>query len=177
MTDEEEKLVQSITLRPPQFGDMRAIYLKNEQSVLALMESLMGRDAIPEVRLKYWEDPECRTNRRYKSSYKEQFEEHNRTDQCIYAHLGFLPFLRYFLFGPDLPKEVISSFEMKVESLGWITSGDVEPICKHARLLSRRFNLKDRSVPKEFYKLCREIDFDYARIVMENVKKAQRSLR
>jgi hypothetical protein len=47
------------------------------------------------------------------------------------------PYLRYFLFGTELPDEVITEFEAGVCDPGWMSSSDLVPIGKLARDLFR----------------------------------------
>ncbi len=174
LTDNEKALLQAITIRFESFEhDPRDIYLRNEKPVLEIVKSLIKRDAIPEVRLRFWSDPEYRINRRNKSSPKEVFERNRCTGDDIFTDLRFLPHLRYFLFGADLPDEVISKFDNQVGNPEWVTSGDIEPMGKCARSLIREFDLDRRRAPEEFYKLCLDIGLELweARMVMESAKR------
>lgn len=176
LTDDEKALLQAITLRFESFEhDPREIYLQNEKPVLGLVKSLAKRDAVPEIRLKFWSDPEYRTNRRIKSAPKGTFERNGCTGDDIYIHLHFLPYLRYFLFGADLPDEVISRFERQVGNPAWVTSGDIDPMGKCARALIREFELDRYRAPEEFYKLCLDIGLErwVARIVMDSAKRVR----
>ena len=174
LTDDEKSLLDKITLRMSIYDDPREIYLKNAEPVLKLVHSLFGRNAIPEIRLKFWSDPEYRINRRIKSSPKGVFERKGCTGDDIYIHLNFLPYLRYFLYGADLPDEVISRFEEQVGNPDWVTSGDIDPMGKCARALIRKFNLNRRKAPEEFYKLCLELGLEfYARIIMDSAKRVR----
>ena len=177
LTDEERVLVQAITLRLPKraVDKLNEIWSKNARPILDVLDLLTKRNAIPEVRLKYWNDPEYQTDRRYKTSNKGLFERKGCTGEDIYTHLRFLRYLRYFLFGADLQNEVISRFEEKVGNPDWVTSGDIGPISKCARDLTRKFDLDRSRAPEEFYKLCLDMGLPryIARLVMESVKKAR----
>lgn len=180
LTDEEKALVEAIIFDWDRYNaDVHEVYLNNEQPVLALVDSLARRQAVPEVRLKFWCDPKYQTDKRTKLSNKGIFERNGCTGQEIYTHLHFLPYLYYFLFGANLPDVVILKFEEKVGNPDWITSGDVLPICEHARMLTRQFKLKHYRVPEEFYKLCLDIGLDRyaARMVRREVKTAQRGIK
>ena len=160
LTAKERTLVDGITLNVNPLLDshahdeLRRVYAKNADRVPALMESLEERNAIPGERQKYWTDPEYMTDGRYQVSRKVLFERNSRPGDNIYQHLRFLPHLRYFLFGADLPEEAIVKFEEQVGNPDWFTSGDYEPAAKCARALIRRHSLRKSHAREEFFKLC-----------------------
>lgn len=127
--------------------------LRNGQAVLSLMRSLIERNAIPEHRARYFVDPEFNIGGRGKSK-KEVFERNGRTGSDIYTHVHFLKFLKYFIFGPNLPKSIIISFCSKVEDCVDVTSGDVVPLGAFARQLTRSSGLDFSNASEEFYKLA-----------------------
>ncbi|MYA59938.1 MAG: hypothetical protein F4X40_05190 [Chloroflexi bacterium] len=180
LTDEEAALVASIQLRVPTSADVRDVYLCNESNVPCLMGLLLGRRAIPDARLRYWSDPEYCTARG-KLSYEQNFASNGSTGREAYQHLHFLPFLRYFLFGCELPDAAIELFEtglglegIKPESF---TSGDHEPMWKLARKLTRKYGLVKRKqcAAEEFLKLCLDLGFDIhtARSVRDQVMRVR----
>ena len=161
LTDEEQALVERIQLSVPRFADVQKIYEANEQSVVALSRSLFGRGAIPEQRLKYCNDSEYNTGGRKRVSRKDAFERNGTEGDEMYAHLHFLPHLRYFLFGAELPDELIEMFEHGLEEKHilpeWFTSGDYSPTWKLARIAIREYGLERNKVADEFYKLCLDV--------------------
>ena len=175
LTSEETALVDAIDLRVSHrnHDEAHAAYLANKLPILALLKSLSERGAIPEDRLNYWNDPDYVSDRRFKSSRKGFFERNGCVGKEIYTQPHFVPYLRYFLFGADLPDTVIAKFEKKVGNPNWITSGDIIPIGKFARDLARRHNLDRTSAPIEFFKLCldMELGLDMAASVMRSVKR------
>ena len=180
LTDEEKALVQAITFFPDLMKeDTRKVYLQNKQPILALVESISRRKAVPSARLQYWDDPAYFPDGRIKSSHKGIFERNGCTGQEIYEHPHFLPHLYYFLFGAKLPDAVISAFEKQVGPPDWITSGDILPIYKKARALVRQFRLSDYSVPDEFYKLSLDVGLEryYALSIRREVMTAQRGIK
>lgn len=156
-------------------------YATNRESILALLKSLSDRDAIPEQRLKYWNDPEYNIGGFKNTSKKGTFERNGREGHEIYTHPHFLKHLRYFLYGADLPEQLIMQFDIGCKeehvNLDYVTSGDIEPICKSARKVARvairDYKLEKRYVTEEIYKLCldMELDISYARIVRNDVAK------
>src|SRR4051794_30264410 len=115
---QEQALLDSIEL-----NEERVEYetvQKNGPAILALLRSLGERNAIPKQRLKYWSDPTYHIGR-IKSSHKGLFERNNCTGEDIYTHPHFLKYLRYFLFGADLPPSVIEQFEEKIGNPQWFS--------------------------------------------------------
>ena len=91
LTDKESILVDEIDFE----SYTHESYLANKQPILALLESLTGRDAIPEQRLKYWNDPDyCTTPG--KASHKGVFEGNGCTGDDIYTHPHFPQVSRLF---------------------------------------------------------------------------------
>lgn len=182
LTEKESVLLDNIGLSPHDSNSSsnKRWRKENKDIVLQLFESLCHRNAIPEVRLKYWNDPEYQTDGRYKRSNKGMFERNNCFGQDIYIHPHFLKYLRYFLFGAYLPNSVITKFEACVEDVvgspDYITSGDYEPISKCARSLIREYSLQD-DPREEFFKLCLDMGFCHfsAETIRQNIGNIRKS--
>ena len=178
LTEEEKALVGSMLMHVPKFGDVRDIYTRNADKVVDLLDSLLGRGAIPQVRMRYWTDPEYCTAPG-KSSHAGLFARNGRTDHEVYRNLRFLPYLRYFLFGCELPNAVIEDFESGLAgehiTPKWFTSGDHEPMWKLVRKVTRKHELEKRWAAEEFLKLCLDLgfDIDVARSVRNAVMKVR----
>lgn len=127
---------------------------RNGELALEIMRSLLQRNAIPEVRLRYFEDPAFRTGR-IKGSYRALFERNKTTGDDIYRHPNFLRHLRYFLSGAELPRNVIDTFFQKAQSYGHVGPSDALELGGLARDLSRKFGLSvdTEATAEEFYKL------------------------
>jgi len=56
-----------------------------------------------------------------------------------------------------------------------VTSSDVAPICKHARELTRRFDLDRHEATEEFFKLCLDmgLGIDRALAVRDSVRNVK----
>jgi len=174
LIDGEQAFVGAIDLRmwPP--GDKHhEICKENKTPILALLESVTRRGGIPETRWKYWDDPAYRVDRSIKDSPKGVIERNGNPGEDTYLHPHFIPYLRYFLFGAYLPSAVIEEFEEKVGNPDWVTSGDILPLGKLARDLTRQYSLYRDSAALEFYKLCLDIGLDQgtARSVRDSVMK------
>jgi hypothetical protein len=90
------------------------------------------------------------------ASHKGLFERNGNRGEEIYEHPHFLPYLRYFLYGADLPATVIAALKAKVGNPEWLSSSDIVPLTKFARTLARQNGL-DRSASEEFYKLALDL--------------------
>jgi hypothetical protein len=176
LTEEEAGLLSKIDLRSDHrnHDEGHAANLSNKEPILALLKSLSARRALPEVRLSYWNDPNYRSGR-IKGSRKGLFERNGCTGADIYTHPHFLAHLRYFLFGSELPDDVIAAFEAKVGNPEWVSSSDIVPIGKAARDLTRRYSLDIADAPEEFFKLCLDmgLGLSTAESVMRSVKQVR----
>lgn len=167
LTDDEQATLAQIELHKMD----HAIYLANQQPILSLIASLRKREAVPAHRLRYWTDPDYHSGRQ-KTSHRGIFERSGRHGDEIYISPSFIPYLRYFLFGPDLPDRVIEDFVDQVGNPDWVSSGDVTPMCKCARKLVRDHGLDKHRASDEFFKLALEIGLylSYAKAVRDDVK-------
>ena len=140
--------------------------------ILQLLGSLLQRDAIPEVRMLYWSDPNFNVGK-VKTSHKGLFERNGRQGDEIYTHPHFLTYLRYFLFGPQMPQAAISGFEAVVGDPAWVSSGDITRITKGTRSIVRAHGLKDRD--EEFYRLALDLGLgqSFAKAVRDAVKQVR----
>lgn len=155
LTAEESSLLSQIDLRTTHAShdEGHAAYNANMTPILALVRSLSERRAVPRERLNYWNEPTYNPGR-IKASRKGLFERNRCVGEEIYTHPHFLPHLRYFLFGADLPDEVIATFEEGVGNPEWVTSSDILQVGKLARDLTRRHGLEKSAAADEFFKLC-----------------------
>jgi len=151
-----------------------AAYKANAQPILALLQSLNDRCAVPQERLNYWNDPRYHQGR-IKASRKGLFERNGCKGADIYTHPHFIRHLRYFLFGADLPDDVITAFEEKVGNPQWVSSSDIVPIGKCARDLTRQHRLDKTDAPEEFFKLC--LDMGLGLTTAESVMRSVKQIR
>jgi len=146
---------------------------RNGELALSLMTSLLQRKAIPEIRIKYLEDPVFRTGR-IKGSHRTLFERNKTTGDDIYRHPNFLKHLRYFLSGADLPSHVIATFSLKAQSYGHVGPSDALELGSLARDLSRKFGLlaDTEATAEEFYKLALDCGVyqGHAAVIRDRVK-------
>ena len=70
-----------------------------------LMQSLLERNAIPKVRIKYFTQPEYNLPTSRKSR-QQVFEHNGNSGSRIFEDPAFLKYLKYFIHGADLPAEL-----------------------------------------------------------------------
>ena len=174
LTDEEKALFRKIDLRPSHenHDEHFAALIANKEPILALLQSLCERRAIPRERWKYWDNPDYNTGMT-NASHKKVFERNGTVGEDIYTHPHFIRYLRYFLFGPDLSVYIVESFKNQVGNPDWVTSGDIVPIGECARSLTRKHNLNRKDAAEEFFKLSLEIGLglETAKFVRQSVMK------
>lgn len=120
------------------------------------MAQLKGRNAIPQHRLDYFENPEFRRGLRLKGSHRSLFDRSQpATDIEVYQNPGFLKYLRYFLFGAQLPPEVIKQFKAAVMSkMPPINGSDALELAQTAKDLVNQYRWEPGEAGEEFFKLC-----------------------
>lgn len=129
---------------------------KQTQPIMTeLAERLLERKAIPEVRLRYFTDPECNPGGRGMSR-KDVFEKNGTRGDEILRHPHFLKYLEYFLFGPDLPVESVARFKETAQAWGHLSGSDVLDLAPEARAVVRRERLNSYYASEEFFKLAME---------------------
>jgi hypothetical protein len=166
LTKEETELLSKIS-----FGhNDHEVIRKSCAAAAPLAKSILSRRAVPEIRLRYFTDAEF--NIGSKKSRKAIFESKGTIGENILNHGHFLPYLRYFIFGPNLPQQAIASFCAQAYSSGYVSGGDVEALRKEARTLTRHHNLVPKDASEEFFKLALEcgMEVSYARSIRDAVR-------
>jgi hypothetical protein len=173
LTERETALVSQIDFDPSAISHNADSWRVIADAMEELMRSLLKRNAIPEARRRFFEEPAYFIGGRG-LSHLQVFEKNGTYGPAIFRHGNFLKYLRYFVFGPDLPKPVIETFLQKVVDCGEpFTSGDTISVGDFARQLTRSHGLDAGIAAEEFYKLaldCR-LDAGKARFVRDTVKK------
>jgi hypothetical protein len=161
----EHAVTPDIELQPDERSLLDQIYElaggKNEKQrernllIGQLMAKLLDRDAIPAVRLAQFNDPD----RNYEGgnrSHNEVFARNGTSGRDILSHGNFERYFWYMIGGPDLPPSVRTSFAQAIQDCGMVTSGDIDPLGKEARRLTRANYLEPRPAAAEFFRLCLE---------------------
>lgn len=138
-----------------------------------LAESLLERKAIPEVRLAYFTDPEMNVGG-YGKSRKQVFEKNGTSGRDILRHPHFMDYLRYFLYGPDLPKDTIRGFCKIIEEDRGTSGMVLDQIQAFVRKEGRNRGLNPGHAAEEFFKLAHEIGKPN---LAEAVRSAAKSVR
>jgi hypothetical protein len=173
LTADERELLNTINfdaLALDGYEDAR----RNGDAVCALMKSLIARKAIADVRRKYFTDPHSYPGGRGHSR-QQDFERNGCSGDEILRHPHFLEFLRYFLYGADLPAPVIEEYREAVRRWGNVTSGDVVPLGKLARQLARAGRMKAHEASEEFHKLA--LDCGLWHSYASHIRDAVRQMR
>ena len=175
LTEEERSLVEMIDLRMwPSEDERMKVLTTNEDPVLLLMSSMAKHRGIREQRWRYRLDPVYQVDRTGRTS-KGEFERNGIVGDNAYIHAHFVPYLRYFLFGAYLPDFVIEEFEEQVGNPEIVTSGDIVPMGKLARELTKRNDLYRDGAALEFFKLCLDIGLDPG--IARSVRRAVMQIR
>lgn len=170
--NEEEQRLYYIVLKQcnDQSYDKR---LEAFEASNTLVNTLFERDAIPEVRIRYFVDPNFNTGRG-KMSIKQIFEKNGTRGNEIYRHPHFVPYLRYFIEGPDiLDVHQIKLYNIREE--GYFQDDIISEIYKY--LLDNTLIPKDNSEKKyfveEIFKLTNEMKLDlrYCKQLREKIMR------
>tara|TARA_R110002072_G_scaffold163854_3_gene316764 strand:- start:55 stop:606 length:552 start_codon:yes stop_codon:yes gene_type:complete len=154
LTTREEKLLSKIEFDPSATNhgnDTR----ENCQRAAELANMLIKRKIIPAHRIAVFTEADYSTNRG--TPPYEQFSRNGNTHEEILQHPHFLPWLRYFIYGPKLPQTLTSQVENKIDELGDLTSGDTETLRHFIRSTARKHKLI-KSDADEVFKLIFEYD-------------------
>lgn len=151
LTVSEHQLLERITFN---LGDHDAVRA-SLAPMASLAESLLGRSAIPAIRLSYFTDPECNIGGRGKSR-EDVFERNGTAGVEILSHPHFLKYLEYFIFGPDLPLSTIDAFKKAASYNGYLDGEDISDLIPDAKALVRQRRLDPHDAAEEFFKLALE---------------------
>ncbi len=168
LTDAESLLLSIIPATPGHDG-----WHQVADAMETLFESLQNRHAIPEVRLRFFFDPEFAESGN--KSRHEVFESTGTFGNEVYRHPNFISYLKYFIQGPDLPTPVIDGLcGILNDDAG--TSGMVmDKYCKYARQCIRQYGIDRRKAASEFFRLGVEIGMELhaARTLREAAQSAR----
>lgn len=171
LTAEEQELVDQIEFDQMKVRDHEQWKI-NSELAFTLITSILKRKVVPDHRMRYFTDPDYNRGD-HRKSRKDRFLANSKTIDTMFRHNNFLAYIRYFIFGPNLPAALVASFAQTVKGCGDVTSGDVELLRKEARALARRFGF-NRADADEFYKLALEFMWhSYADSVRDAVKQVK----
>jgi hypothetical protein len=136
-------------------------------SMEALIDSLMVRDAIPASRLRYFADPAYLVGG-HGESREQVINRSGGYKNDVFRNPAFAKHLRYFIYGPSLPANVIEDCKRLAISHGAFL--DRSEATQFARKLARANGL-DSGAAEEFYKLALDCGFD-----VEDAKAIRRAV-
>ncbi len=156
LTAEEQALFDAICWDLDELGkkDDRIDHL---EKMGELAEALLERDAIPKVRVAYFADPEMNVGG-YGKSREQVFEKNGTSGRDILRHPHFMAYLRYFIYGPDLPKDTIRGFCKIIEDDAGTSGMVLDQIRALVRKEVRDKGLNPGHAADEFFKLAHEIN-------------------
>jgi hypothetical protein len=174
LTPAEQKLWDAIYFDPVTPGFDHDRLRASIEPAFQLTKSLLKREAVPDVRLRYVTDPELNVRGHGKSRI-EVFERNGTRGDDIFRDPNFHKYLRYFVVGPELPSSTIAAFTELAKRCGMITSGDCDAFCNLARSEARRCGLSKRQAAEELFKLSLEVGLDdgMSRIVRDSVMRTK----
>ena len=172
LTPKEQALWEQICFTPRSSQIDHDKLRASVEPAYQLARSLLDRDAIPPIRLRYFTDPELYIGGRGKSR-KEVFERKGTIGDAILKHPHFHKYLRYFVLGPDLPSTAIDEFVALARECEPITSGDTKEFCRLARQQVRNSRLNHRDAAEEYFKLGLELEIgeDVAHAVRDSIMR------
>jgi hypothetical protein len=138
-----------------------------------LTESLLKRKAIPKARLRWFTDPKINAAG-YRRSPQQIFESNGTRGRDIVRHPHFMPHLRYFITGPDLPKDTIRGLCKIIEDDLGTTGMVLKQIQAFVRKEVRVKGLNPGYAAEEFFKLAHEIGKPN---LADTVRSAAKSVR
>ncbi|MCO6435985.1 MAG: hypothetical protein J5J06_02730 [Phycisphaerae bacterium] len=139
-----------------------------------LVTSLLDRNAVPEVRLRLFQDTDYTETDSGKSP-ETVFESNGKIGSAIYRDGNFIPYLRHWIEGPNLPSHVVDGLcAIMNEDRG--TSGMMmKQYQSFAREAVRKYNLNAQRAAKEFFRLGVEIGMEIgdARVLRQAAMSAR----
>lgn len=170
LTQPEREFYEQIRFRSLRHEDFQV----SRPAIIKLTDSLLGRKAIPDVRLRYFVDPERNPGGRGRSRLQ-IFEKNGTSESEVTSHPHFLPYLEYFVCGPDLPLEVIARFKEASDFSGYLTGSDVLDLIPEARAFVRSERLNPHQASDEFHKLV--LECGAAPSAAESIRNAVRAVK
>jgi hypothetical protein len=163
----EQKLLDQITFELGH-GD-KEVLKKSCEAASTLATLLLQREAIPEIRVRFFTQPEFNTG--VEKSRFQAFESDGVTGYAIFSDPRFLEYLHYFIYGPKLPAQVITEFCNIAYPYEYISGGDIKDLRELAISLIYEYKLVPGDVACEFFKLALECKMDvyYAQSIRDTV--------
>jgi len=152
----EQKFLDQITFGFGHGDDK--VLRKSCLAASSLATLLLQREAIPEIRVRFFITPEFNTETN--KSRLQIFESDGVTGYAVFSDPRFLELLHYFIYGPKLPDQVIVEFSNMAYPYEYISGGDVIDLRELVISLVDEYKLNPRDVAGEFFKLAIECGMD-----------------
>jgi hypothetical protein len=125
-----------------------------------LARSLLSRSVIPEVRFNYFTKPEYNLSNP-KKSHEEIFESNGTKGEEILSHPHFLSYLKYFIYGAELPGSLKSELAALKENHSYDDdfTEEAAPIIKK---YFKSFGSERTAFAEEVFKLCLDLNVPLA---------------
>ena len=143
LTPGEELYLTEIDFELPSSHDAQQLSLN---AACALAKSLVARGGVPKIRWLYFIDPAL--NMGETRSRKQLVEETLIDPSAVLLDPRFLPVLHYWVFGPQLPPDVINWFLVAAAQ-----HTDLRLLRRSLRQAVRDHGLRPGEICEEFYKL------------------------
>lgn len=126
-----------------------------------LTQSLIKRNAIPEIRQNYFIDAKYNLSNSHNSK-AEIFESNGTLREDIFRHPQFLKYLKYFIYGADLPSEFKSQLKAIKDGLSFF-SDFVEQATPNIKSYYNAYVEKanKKQFAEEIFKLCLDLEIDF----------------
>jgi len=169
LNDEEEGLLRQIKFESHDHEDLR----RSTRAAKPLTLSLLKRGAVPQVRLDWMMDPELNVG--LGRSRFDVFRNNGTSGENIFEHGNFLKYLKYWIYGPDLPEAAIASIRDALDCID-TEGGRRDRARMAARAAARSYRLDPKRAGDEFFKLILEMggDADLGRSVREAARQVRR---
>lgn len=139
-----------------------------------LSKSLLEREVIPEIRLKYFVEPAYNLGNT-KRSHKDNFNMNGTVGEEILSHPSFFKYLKYFIYGADLPEEL----KVKLGNLYKNMHYDDDFVEAATPILKQYFfnsSVERSSFSEEVFKMSLDlgVQLNFAKIIRDKVLKWKR---
>lgn len=139
-----------------------------------LTTSLLKRNAVPEIRVKFFTDPAYNLSDTRKSK-RQIFEQNGTSGTEIFSHPDFLKYLKYFIHGADLPTTLKDQLSLMKES-SFYDDDFVEKAYPILRAYFKESGSNDRhSFVEETFKLFLDlgVDLRFSKVLRDKLMKAR----
>ena len=165
------KSLDSFRISPDEDYNDRIQKLNNNR---LLTISLLKRKAVPEVRIKYFTDPEYNLSDRRKSK-QQIFEQNGTRGTDIFSHPDFLKYLKYFIHGADLPTTLKDQLSSMKQAFSY-DDDFVEKAYPTLKAYLKESGGKDRNLfVEEAFKLILDIGVDlrFSKVLRDRLMKVR----